>query len=42
MQLCVIFIYEAETGTGDLIIYKNRGEHGTVGIKMYGEEIKVK
>ena len=42
MQLCVIFIYEAETGTGDLIIYKNRGEHGTVGKKMYGEEIKGK
>lgn len=31
MQACVIFIYEAKTGTGDLIIYKKRGEHGTVG-----------
>ena len=31
MQSCIIFIYEAKTGTGDLIIYKKRGEHGTVG-----------
>lgn len=34
MQACVIFIYEAKTGTDDLIIYKKRGEHGTVGKLM--------
>lgn len=43
MQSCVIFIYEAKTGTGDLIIYKKkRWTWNSGGKKMYGEEIKGK